>query len=76
MNDLKDWVNKRLMPHMTRNSINYNISSYQLKHVAERELGCYVSNEELMEVLTGMGVKCICVRRQAYYPLRSRWNKC
>ena len=54
---IKEWVETELMPHMTRMTINENHSSYGLKHVAEKELGFYVSNGDIKLVLLEKGVQ-------------------
>lgn len=59
---IEGWVDTRLMPYMTRKSINYKgYDSYVLKHIAEEELGPavngYVSNEEIKYILAMKGIK-------------------
>jgi len=44
---IKDWVDNKLMPFMTRKSFNERHTSYGLKHIAEKELGFYVSNGDI-----------------------------
>jgi len=48
---IKNWVDSRLMPYMTRKSINESYSSYGLKHIAENELDFYVSNGDIKYAL-------------------------
>jgi hypothetical protein len=49
--EIKQWVDSRLMPYMTRESINEAHSSYRLKHIAENELNFYVSNGDIKYAL-------------------------
>ena len=43
---LKDWVYVFMGPTKVK-AMNYNVSSYGIKHVAEQMLGEYVSNVEM-----------------------------
>lgn len=74
MNLLENWIDEKLMPYMTRKTINYGISSYGLKHIAESELGFYVANDTLKELLEERGVERVLVGKNAYYPLRRQWR--
>jgi hypothetical protein len=58
----KEWCIKNIVPYMTRKSFNEKISSYQLKHIVEREIRkthkhkCwYVSNAEIKYILSELG---------------------
>jgi len=53
---VKAWVDGKLMPFITRKSFNTRHTSYGLKHVAEKELGFYVSNGEIKLALLENGV--------------------
>ena len=53
---IKKWVDTKLMPYMTRKSINMHHSSYGLKHTAENEIGFYVSNGDIKLILLENGV--------------------
>ena len=76
MNLVDSWIDERLMPYMTRHTINKSISSYTLKHLAENELGFYVSNDTIKDLLKQKGVKCEVIGSNAYYPLSSKaWKK-
>lgn len=75
MNQIEEWIDSHLMPYMTRKTINYSISSYGIKHIAESELGFYVSNDAIKELLQERGVEGVLVGKNAYYPLCSKWKK-
>ena len=53
---IQEWVENNLMPFMSRQSINERHSSYGLKHIAENELGFYVSNGDIKLALMEEGV--------------------
>jgi hypothetical protein len=40
-----------------RQSINRKITSYGLKHIAERDLGMYISNDSFIEAMQQQGFK-------------------
>jgi hypothetical protein len=74
---IKAWVDTELMPFMTRKSINERHSSYGLKHVAESELGFYVSNGDIKLALLENGVpfKAEFGSPNPMYPLSERFYK-
>lgn len=72
---LDKWIDERIMTYMTRKSMNSNYSSYKLKHVAEREIGRYVSNDELKQVLKCKGVPHKKVGPNQIYPLSAEWKR-
>ena len=45
----KFWINEGFA--RPRKTINKNISSYGLKHLAERQVGSYISNEALIQAM-------------------------
>jgi len=47
------WVSKGCVSK--RKTVNRKITSYGLKHMAEREMGVYVSNEALIQTLVLLG---------------------
>lgn len=51
---LADWVYENLEP---RKSYNPNLTSYGLKHLAERAIGEYVKNEDMIQALVNAGYK-------------------
>ena len=65
---LKKWVWLYLMPHMVLKSPNTRYSVYTLKHIAEREIGRYVSQEELQGVLSDLGFPV-----SEYYPVSNKF---
>ena len=79
---IKSWVDTELMPYMTLKSINERHSSYGLKHVAERDVGFYVSNGDIKLALLENGVpfKAYPGSPNISYPIsqkfyrRHRWN--
>ena len=79
---IKSWVDTELMPYMTLKSINERHSSYGLKHIAEREVGFYVSNGDIKLALLENGVpfKAYQGSPNPSYPIsqkfyrRHRWN--
>lgn len=50
------WIDEVLMTYMTRKSINTRISSYGIKHKCEKDIGEYVSNEEIKYLLALKGI--------------------
>jgi len=52
--DLKEWVLKNLVKRKTTNPHH---TSYGLKHIAEQEIGRYVSNEEFHKTMIEAGFK-------------------
>ena len=68
--DLGNWIDKQLMPYMTLKQPNKKHSAYELKHIAEREIGRYVCEGELQAALA---------RRKYpvddYYPIREAFFK-
>ena len=48
---IKEWVDTKLMPYMTCKSFNEDINSYNLKRIAEIELGFYVCNGDIKYIL-------------------------
>lgn len=78
---IEKWIDERVMPYMTRKSVNYNsFNSYILKHIAERELGFYVSNETIKYLLAIKGIKGRNTYDHyeyplnLYYPLSSKFS--
>ena len=74
---IKEWVEKELMPYMTRKSINELHHSYGLKHVAEKQIGFYVSNGDIKLALMEEGVPFKAYYRDPYvsYPLSERFYR-
>lgn len=69
-NKVEQWIDEKLIPYMTRKSINYNThSSYGLKHVCENEIGDYVANVQIMYILALKNVPCGASRLTYYYGL-------
>jgi len=75
---IKNWVDTELMPFMTRKTVNKrHNSSYWLKHVAERELGFYVSSADIRYALIENCINSWTPRREshAYYPINYKFAK-
>ena len=74
---IRAWVDTELMPYMTRKSINERHNSYGLKHIAEEELGFYVSNGDIKLALLENGVpfKSYPGSPNTAYPLSQRFYK-
>lgn len=53
---VKKWCEERIMPYKST-AINYKHSSYELKHICERELGFYVSNGTLKNALAQFDIR-------------------
>jgi hypothetical protein len=51
---LHEWICDKLMKI---GSINKSISSYGLKHIAERQLGFYISNDRFIDAMLFAGFK-------------------
>jgi hypothetical protein len=50
-----------------RQSINRRISSYGLKHIAERDLGMYISNDSFIEAMRQQGFKAQKIKETPNY---------
>jgi len=74
---IKEWVERELMPYMTRKTINVWHTSYGLKHDAEKELDFYVSNGDIKLILLEKGVPFMYRYRSPYvsYPLSERFYR-
>ena len=51
----KFWINEGFA--RPRKTINKRISSYGLKHLAERQVGSYISNEALIQAMLESGFR-------------------
>ena len=52
---IKNWIKHALT---VTKSINKNASSsYGLKHICEESIGCYVSNDEIIDAMIDLGFK-------------------
>ncbi len=58
------WIKTNLKK---RKNINNSISSYGLKHRCERDLGFYVSNNEIKECMKEIGFKSVPYQCNEYY---------
>jgi len=56
----KFWINEGFA--RPRKTINKNISSYGLKHLAERQVGSYISNEALIQAMLESGFRAQQIR--------------
>ena len=50
--ELREWISANLQP---RKAINRHHTSYGLKHIAERCLGFYVSNDDMKAAMVACG---------------------
>ena len=68
---IKAWVDAELMPYMTRKSINIRYTSYGLKHIAQKEIGFYVSNGDIKLALMENDVpfRAVLYSPNTMYPL-------
>lgn len=64
------WVADRLIPYMTLMRPNKKHSAYELKHIAEKEIGRYVCQGELQAALARRGFPM-----NDYYPIREEFFK-
>ena len=56
----KFWINEGFV--RPRKSINRRISSYGLKHLAERQVGSYISNEAMIKAMVESGFRAQQIR--------------
>lgn len=56
----KFWINEGFA--RPRKTINRRISSYGLKHLAERQVGSYISNEALIQAMLESGFRAQPIR--------------
>lgn len=68
MNDLIRYCEEKLLPYMTRKTVNRKHSAYRLKNMAERDLRRYVSQEEFQQALSSLGYSV-----SDYYPLSEKF---
>jgi len=54
---IEDWFKAQFVPYLTRKSFNEYITSYGIKHIAERELGFYVCNADIKLLTLENGVE-------------------
>jgi len=67
---MNTWVKNRLIPYMTLKQPNRKHSVYRVKHIVEKQLGRYVSQEELQAVLAAHGYPI-----SNYYPISESFFK-
>ena len=61
----KFWINEGFA--RPRKTINKRISSYGLKHLAERQAGAYISNEALIQAMLESGFRAERIRDTPNY---------
>ncbi len=61
----KFWINEGFA--RPRKTINKRISSYGLKHLAERQVGSYISNEALIQAMIESGFRAQRIRDTPNY---------
>ena len=67
---LHQWIWKRLVPYMTLKRPNKKYSVFAIRHFAGKELGRYVSQEEMQTALKDFGFPV-----SKYYPVSDRFFK-
>ena len=65
---LREWCSRLVK----RQTINCKFSSYKLKHIAEKELGFYVSNLDFKTIMHDLGFKYKVEGINEYYNLSSK----
>lgn len=70
MNDLDLYCMKEILPYMTRKTLNMKHTAYGLKHIAESEIGRYVSQNELQRTLAKFGYPV-----NDFYPISQNFYK-
>ena len=70
MNDLELYCKNELIPYMTRKTLNTKHSAYGLKHIVEKEIGRYVSQDELQQALLKFGFPV-----NDFYPISQKYFK-
>lgn len=63
-NALKDWIDANLMKIKRKNS---QVTSYGLKHMAEKRLRFYVSNADMKKAMAESGFDCYETERQNWF---------
>ena len=74
---IKEWVERELMPYMTKKMINGGPTSYSLKYEAEKDLHFYVCNSDIKFALLEKNVpfKSYNFSPNVSYPLSERFYK-
>ena len=62
---VKKWVSTGSA--VKRTTINRKITSYGLKHIAEKDMGAYISNDVLIKTLTELGFTPSKIRNSPNY---------
>lgn len=70
MNDLERYCKEEILPYMTRKTLNMKHTAYGLKHLVESEIGRYVSQDELQQVLLTFGYPV-----NDFYPISQKFYK-
>lgn len=63
---IRKWIEENLSPNLIKR-INYNFSSYRLKHTCENDLGFYVSNYDIKYHMAILGIKGASPRNNINY---------
>lgn len=71
---LIDYVNHYIKPYANIKTINRNLSSYILKHKAEKHLGFYVANLDMKVAMAQCGIEGVSYNQSInmYYPLSKK----
>ena len=74
--DLFNYCRDVLMPYMTLKSANMKHSAYGLKHIVEKEIDRYISEEELVIALAALGrYPTKYSQTSRYYPISEKYFK-
>lgn len=79
-NKVNEWIDRYIIPNMTRRTINYKVDgSSNIKIQCQKDIGEYVSNDEIKYILAIRGIKGDNNSEKyplnLYYPLSSEYNK-
>lgn len=71
---IRKWIEENIIPNL-RNTINYNRTSYSLKHMCENDLEFYVSNYDIKYHMAMLGIKGINPDNSINYcyPISQKW---
>ncbi|AIY82007.1 hypothetical protein U728_2923 [Clostridium botulinum 202F] len=74
---IQEWIKREIKPNLIK-TINRKYTSYTIKHICEKELGFYVSNEDIKYNMNLLGIYHEKVKVNSinyYYPISQRWFK-
>lgn len=74
---IRKWIKHEIKPHLIKTT-NKKHTSYEIKHMCEKELGFYVSNADIKENMNLLGIPHEEVGATGInhcYPISQRWFK-